>query len=214
MDRAHPLLKLGLLLKCWTTARGGNSRSSNHTMIATDPAMWLAGLTYAVAQLPTSAVATTTSQQQQQQQQGPLLQVDFAHRRFLWDEGLRTSKLWLLDGLSMMHIWKTKDLLPRWLWNWLRQRQRLAGTTNAVDQEGQQQQPQKNKQCLLCHDKQEAGLDQSSVAVMVLPMQVPCCHQHYCYACLCLYARETPGRDFDCPACGSTITMEDAQRVA
>jgi len=94
MDRLVPIVRLSLLLRVWSTKN--SSSSSSPTTV--DPAMWISGLAYAAAEASGNNTNDTNN--------SPRLQVSFAHRRFVWEETVRTVRLWLLDGFSKFHVWK------------------------------------------------------------------------------------------------------------
>ena len=163
LDRLLPVAKLALLLRCWSAG------SSSAAYLTTDPIMWACGLAYTDRQEESRSTSAI-----------PKLQVGFAHRRFVWEEIIRTMRLWLMDGFSNWQVWKShlRRACPK-------------GAPASTNYD----------QCGLCKSE-----------IVVIPMNVACCGQTYCYTCLDKLSSGRRGRF--CLQCGyEPLSSRDAKRL-
>lgn len=139
--RIWPLLRLTALLGVWT----GVSRTSEIAMILT-------GWTY---------------QKQQWQQQEPRLHVDYAQRRWIWEELLRSLRVWG-QGLAIMSVWQNdvqrwkEYLLGLLARNWALGNRRVDPLS-----------PSSLSSCCFCE-----------VKPIIIPLKLHPCGHMACYACL------------------------------
>jgi hypothetical protein len=197
MDRFVPVLQLAALLSCWSGV--------SHTP---DPAMLLTGMTYqnivtSSAASPPNASSQLQSGSQQQQQQQPL-HVTFAHRRWLYEQGLETAKLLFSGCLMGSTVWTpvVRDTLVdpativlRRIW------QRVSGRKTATET---------NAVCPICRRVPPTSAVRAD------------CGHVYCYACLYLQQQQlqqqsAPWRPlnpvYKCKICGMKIGKAVAHYV-
>ena len=157
VSRIWPVLRLTAIVGVWT----GVLKTSEVAMI-------LAGWTY---------------QKQPQHEQPPRLHVDYAQRRWMWEELLRTLRVWG-QGLALTAVWRQdfqrcKDYLNSML---VRQR-----TRTSLEESREELQ---NGSCCFCGKRE-----------MVIPLKLHPCSHVACYACL-VQRREPSVR---CRSCGLRV---------
>jgi len=153
VERVWPILRLASVLACWSKLT-----------YTPDPAMIAMGYTY----------------QRNREKPTPRLHVDYAHRRWLYEELSRTARV-LLAGWTLMAVWKPllydsfQPLVRLW--------------TRRCRSKSQ------NAQCLLCRTEP-----------MAIPVVTNCGHV-YCYACL--YKQSSRKPRMNCLLCGHVIQSSE-----
>ena len=141
VSRIWPVMRLVALLGVWT----GVTRTSEIAMILT-------GWTY---------------QRQKNREEEPRLHVDYAQRRWVWEELLRSLRVWG-QGLTLMSVWHD---------DWQRWKDNLFGILLRARFIGSRQQDNSQtdtlSSCCFCHSKP-----------IVIPLKLQPCGHMACYACL------------------------------
>jgi hypothetical protein len=191
VDTLLPPVQILLLLTCW----------SGISQKPPDLATLLAGWRYRTAQ-PTNSTETdnaiTDNATARLASTGttPRLHVDFAHRRWLYECLMQTSRVWLAGLHILQDTWQSdvQDYLVT------PARRLVLGTRQRFfpkRQEHQQRQQQQYRQhCPLCRRS----------TVPLVPVRGNCsCEQTFCYTCL--HQQSTKAAPFYCPTCGDCITV-------
>jgi hypothetical protein len=199
VDTMLPGVKLVLLLSCWTGSGTGTGVGRQHVPpnnIAARLCQW--------------KYHTAVAQSQPQPQQNRL-HVDFAHRRWLYESLLQTSRIWWAGLFLLTSVWGpdvrdyvvspatrlVRDLSSR-VTAAAATATALVFSSKTVNAIGARQQ----KSCSSCPICRRTDSDPVTV-----PVQGNCaktCRQIYCYACL--YTAAVRSRKVYCRTCREIIT--------
>ena len=136
----------------------------------------LLGVWAGVSQTSEVAMLLTgwTYQKHQQQQEEPRLHVDYAQRRWLWEELLRTMRVWG-QGLTLLSVWRND--VQQWKDNLLAlimaRKNRLRMESAQGRQESNSSSTTMLSMCCFCQAKP-----------IIIPVKLHPCGHAACYACL------------------------------
>jgi hypothetical protein len=224
VDTMLPGVKLVLLLTCWTGNGTGTDgfclpwqqhqqqqqQHQQQHVLPNNIAARLCQWKYHTA--PSQSQPEGPQQQPGQQQQQNRLHVDFAHRRWLYESLLQTSRIWWAGLFLLAPVWgqDVQDYMVSPVTRCVQDLSSRVATaaqtvtalvfwrkTNTMS-DGQQQRRPQYRSCPICR-----RTDPPTV-----PVQGNCasgCRQIYCYACL--YTAAVRARRVYCRTCRNVITV-------
>jgi hypothetical protein len=201
VDTMLPGVKLALLFTCWSSTGTGEHVPPNN--IAARLCQW--------------KYHTAQSQTGQQSHQQSRLHVDFAHRRWLYDCLMQTSRIWWAGLFLLPPVWgqDVQDYMVSPVTRVVRDlsskvadvaasASALVFSPKTVHTVGNQQQQKSLLSCPICR-----RTDTDPVTVPVQGSCAATCRQIYCYACLYAAAVRSRSRSNSkvyCRTCREIIT--------